>query len=161
MRPVWIKGNQVDLLESGQEFFPSLLNEIENAQTEIILFTYIFKNDRIGTEVGKRLKSAALRNVAVTLVIDGFGSGNLPVNFIEDLRNSKVQILVFRAFHRIFSLRKLFFRRLHQKIVVIDQKIAFVGGINIDGDQYEQLDYALRVSGPVVIKIYKFAKLLI
>ncbi len=156
---VWTKSNTVTLLRGGKEYFNTILSAIDSAQREIFLVSYIFKSDKIGEKVSQKLKEAAKRGVSVHVMLDGVGSKSLTPDFMKDLKKSGVKLIVFRPLHRALSLGRIFFRRLHQKIILIDTTQAFVGGVNIDDAQFKQLDYAVEVRGPLVFRIYKFVKL--
>lgn len=155
-----LDGNQVQLLQSGQAFFPALLEAIEGAQTEILLETYIFALDATAQRIAAALSDAALRGATVRLMIDGFGSRSFVQTQMADLAADGVEIIVFRRDFRLFSTRRHRLRRLHRKLAVIDGKTGFVGGINIidDMDTPHQIpprfDYAVRVEGPIVSEIH-------
>ena len=146
--------NQLRLLETGQDFFPELIQAIEGAQDFIFLETYIFKYDDVGQRVSTALCDAAKRGVKVHVLLDGFGSRT----FIRKHANvlNDVQLLVFRRELATFSLKRQRLRRLHRKLSVIDGKIAFVGGINIESDflaaypNIPRFDFTVRVEGPLL-----------
>lgn len=154
-------GNKIKLLTTGHEFFPALTRAIDTAKSEIYLETYIFKNDAVGQSIAAALIRAAKRGVTVHLLIDGFGSHELPVSFIEQLRQANVKLLIYRPEVFFFRFRRYRLRRMHRKLAVIDARIAFVGGINIVSDDNglvnvstPRLDYAVVVEGPVLAHIY-------
>lgn len=145
---------KIELIRSGEDFFDRLLLLISNAKSELHLQTYIFENDATGKEVAQALKVAALRNVKVYVLLDGFGSASLPKHFINDLVSNGINIRFFAPF---FSMNSLYLgRRLHHKVAVADEEIALVGGINI-ADKYHGtkgiapwLDYAVQVTNPAI-----------
>ena len=154
-----IAGHQLTLLRSGAEFFPSLLAAIAAAKSSIYLETYIFTADESGLRVLEALKHAAQRHVKVHVILDGFGSAALPETIIQSLTAAGVKLLWFRRERQFFALRRKRLRRLHRKLVLVDNQVAFVGGINIEDDQppalsAPRLDYAVRVEGPVNAEIY-------
>ncbi len=158
MKPV--AGNRVTLLRNGGEFFPALVAAIDSASVDVRLETYIFRDDSAGQSVAQALKRAAGRGVQVQLLIDGFGSRDLAPEFVEDLRGSGVVVERFRPERGWPSFRRNRLRRLHRKIALVDQRVGFVGGINILDDFAEhgrpapRLDYAVRLEGPVLGEIY-------
>ena len=103
-----------------------------------------------------------LRGVEVDLTVDGFGSPDLSNDFISALTDAGVRLHVYEPTPLVRHLKPL--RRLHRKIVVVDGRIAFVGGINFSEDHLESLgarakqDYAVRIEGPVVDRIHRFAR---
>jgi cardiolipin synthase len=151
--------NKLMLLQNGTRFFPQLCADIDAARNFVHLETYIFEADETGRIVSQALKRAALRNLTVTLLIDGFGSAELPQAWIDELREAGVDVQWFRREISPFTLkpnRMRRLRRLHRKLAVIDGEIAFVGGINILNDIPEgadfdapRLDYTVRVQGKV------------
>jgi cardiolipin synthase len=155
-----IRGHQVDgevltLLKNGAAYFPQLCADIDAAQHFIYMETYIFHADETGRMVSDALQRAAARGVAVRLLLDGYGSAELPRQWVDELRAAKVEVLWFRREVSPFTLsrsRMRRLRRLHRKLVVIDGGVAYVGGINIIDDVPAQdvsgsprLDYAVRV----------------
>ncbi|MGC2048194.1 MAG: cardiolipin synthase ClsB [Gallionella sp.] len=158
-----ISGNQLVLLQSGTEFFPQLCADIDATHRSIYLETYIFAADQTGRMVADALQRAAARGVKVRLLLDGFGSAGLPQQWVDDLREANVEVRWFRREISPFTLRRNRHRRLHRmhrKMAVMDGEVAFVGGINIINDipahtnlSEPQLDYAVRVKGPVAGEI--------
>ncbi|MDI1308334.1 MAG: cardiolipin synthase ClsB [Methylotenera sp.] len=160
----FVNGNHIQLLRSGREFFPALLVSIENATQEIYLQSYIYKADVIGIQIGDALKDAARRGIAVNVLLDGFGSKDLSKSYIEELEETGIKVMFYRPKISPWSLKKRRLRRLHQKMVVIDGTIGFVGGINII-DDYDvpisapnnvppRIDYTVRIEGkllPVIL----------
>jgi cardiolipin synthase len=160
-----VSGHRLTLLRSGEEYFPCLLAAINAAQHSIYLESYIFATDRTGRLVKEALESAAVREVEVHVVLDGFGAANFPLAWMGEMRLLGVQILWFRPEVAQLSFRRRRLRRMHRKLVLIDERIAFVGGINIINDLSDEthatrLDYAVEVQGPVVVQItYAMKKL--
>ncbi len=156
----FVDGNDIQLLETGKEFFPALIEAIRSAKQEIFLETYIYAEDTSGKAVANALRAAARRGVKTHVLLDGFGSNQLSRTFIATLEKDGVQVLFFRAQkEKGFPLKLL--RRLHRKIALIDNDIAFVGGINIQDDfsptplPYPRLDYAVSIQGPLLASIRK------
>jgi cardiolipin synthase len=150
--------HRLTLLHCGEEYFPCLLAAIHSARQSIYLETYIFATDTTGRLLKEALESAAAREVAVHVVLDGFGAADFPLLWLDEMRMLGVQILWFRREFARLSFRRQRLRRMHRKLVLIDERIAFVGGINIIDDLSEvthvnRLDYAVEVQGPVVAQI--------
>ncbi|MCA1787131.1 MAG: phospholipase D-like domain-containing protein [Desulfobacteraceae bacterium] len=129
---------------------------LDRAEHEIYLISYIFQKDTIGQRIAEALRRAALRGVRTRVLIDGFGSDNLPETMLAGLDAAGVMVMKFRPKISPWTLRRRRLRRLHRKIVIVDQSAAFVGGINIvdDFDTPDQTspryDYAVHVEGPLV-----------
>lgn len=153
-----VSGHQLTLLRSGEEYFPCLLAAIHSARHSIYLETYIFAEDDTGRLFKAALETAAVREVSVHVLLDGFGSEDLPSAWLDEMRMLGVQVLKFRPQVARLTFRRHRLRRLHRKLVLIDEHIAFIGGINIvddmpDNTQATRLDYAVEVRGPVVEQI--------
>lgn len=145
--------NAVQLVKGGNHYFDTLIQLIGSASTIIHFQTYIFENDETGIEVGNALKSAAGRGVKVFLLLDGYASQSLDDHFIADLKNAGIH---FKFFEPLFRSRSFYFgRRLHHKIVVLDDRYSLVGGINVSnryndiGHEKAWLDFAVLTEGPV------------
>lgn len=160
----FLAGNAVALLENGEQYFPALEAEIDAATREIFLQTYIFNDDRTGHRIAAALARAAVRAVAVKLMVDGFGGRPFVARILPDLRAAGVQVLIYRRELRPLSLRRHRLRRLHRKVAVIDGRVAFVGGINVVDDfdagllAHPRFDYAVRVEGPLLEPIVASAQ---
>lgn len=163
-----VSGNQVTLLQSGEAFFSALETAFGLATHDIYLETYIFKNDAVGSRIATALKLAAQRGVQVHLLIDGFGSQKLPQSMLDDLSAAGVRVAWYRKKISPWTFKRKRLRRLHRKIAVVDNKTAFVGGINIsDGKDsgnvntpeqtYPRYDFAVVVEGPLVAVIHTSA----
>ena len=164
MKQALVPGNRVDLLESGSEYFPALLQAIDAATAEVHLESYIFEDDVTGRRVVAALARAAERGVAVHLIVDGFGARDFLANLGGGLAATGGEILVYRPEVGTLRLRRHRLRRMHRKLAVIDARIAFIGGINIidDMDTPNQLppryDYGVRVEGPLLADIHAAAR---
>lgn len=162
--PRFVGGNRVELLQGGDELFPRMRSAIAAAQREVWLATYIFHDDPAATMLAVALKEAAGRGVAVHVVVDGFGS----IKTLEGVRalfaDSDVRLEVFRPLDRWYAwLQPGQLRRLHQKLCVCDEQVAFVGGINLIDDRHDmnhgwtevpRLDYAVQLHGPLAAQVH-------
>jgi cardiolipin synthase A/B len=160
MAAEFLPGNQVTLLNSGAEYFPALLAEIEDAKVEIYLESYIFADDSVGHQVASALCRAAARGVQVNVTVDGFGGRNFSADFMPRLTAAGVRAMIYRPEIGRFHIRRHRLRRLHRKLVVVDGRVAFIGGINIIDDDNAPLDmrprydYAVRLEGPTLGQIH-------
>ncbi len=158
MALTYFGGNEVRLLEGGEEFFPALLRAVRDSQHQILIDVYIFNESRIGSELLEALERAAERGVYVSLLIDGFGSIQTQSNLFRRLESLGAEVLFFQPIKFFPKLQNLFSERLHRKIFCFDAKTAFVTGMNIDDDYFfshpkGRLDHAVFVKGPVVAEI--------
>ncbi len=155
-----VAGNRLSLLESGTEYFPVLLAEIGAARHEVHLETYIFADDTTGRRVAAALASAARRGVAVRVLVDGFGARDFAAGIGAALAAAGVEVMTYRPEAGRYRFRRHRLRRLHRKLVTVDGRIAFVGGINViddfdDGESAAaRFDYAVGVEGPLVTRIH-------
>jgi cardiolipin synthase len=152
----FLPGNRLSLLRSGSEYFPALVAAIGAARSSVFVETYIYAGDATGRRITRELCAAAFRGAAVHVLVDGFGSRDMPEEFARDLRGAGARLLVFNPEIWRFPWRRERLRRMHRKLTVVDGRVAFVGGINIidDLDTPHQLpprhDYAVKVEGPLV-----------
>src|SRR5882724_3042526 len=159
----FLPGNRLTLLRSGLEYFPALEAAIRGARREVFLETYIYAGDATGRRITHALCEAARRGAAVHLLVDGFGSRDMPEALARDLRDAGARLLVFRPEVWRFPFRRDRLRRMHRKIVVADGRIAFVGGINIIDDmdtprqKPPRYDYAVKIEGPLLGPIQESA----
>lgn len=164
MAAEFLPGNRLTLLNSGNEYFPALLAAIKSATQEIYLESYIFADDEVGHEVAGELCRAAQRGVQVNVTVDGFGGQNFSADFLCRLNDAGVRAMVYRPEIGRFHLRRHRLRRLHRKLVVVDARIAFVGGINIVDDNNApaemcpRYDYAVCIEGPTVQQVHHAAR---
>lgn len=152
-------GNRIHLLVNGEQYFPALLAAIERARRVIEIETYIFADDNIGHRVADALAAAGSRGVEVRLLIDGFGGGEHARRLVHDLGVHGVHVRIYRP-ERWWRLERKLLRRLHRKIAVFDEQLAFLGGINIIDDHNvpphvrgrlgPRFDFAVACEGPIV-----------
>ncbi len=153
---VMVEGNSARLLANGDEIFPAMTRDIRAAKKTVNLETYIFKPDRAGRQFADALIAAAKNGVEVRLLVDGWGSKFKELK--KEFDAAGVQAEKYRPL-RLFSIHKLG-RRTHRKILVVDGRIAYTGGLGIDerwlGDARntgEWRDTQVRVEGPVAAQM--------
>lgn len=155
-------GHELQLLEGSREFFPALVAAIDAARSEVLLETYIFDFTGSATEVAYALERAARRGVAVRVVVDGFGTPELPPACVSRWDLAGVQWAVFSRPGFFGLLMPGQWRRLHRKLCVVDGEVGFCGGINILDDFHDpnhgelaspRFDFSLRVGGPLVAEM--------
>ncbi|GAP36921.1 cardiolipin synthase ClsB [Piscinibacter sakaiensis] len=160
----WLGGHRITLLENGEAFFPRVFEAIEAARDEVLIETFILFDDKVGRGLQAALLAAAGRGVRVALTVDGYGSPDLPPDFVDPLTAAGVRFLAYDPAPRLFGWRPNMLRRLHRKLVVIDGERAFVGGINYSADHLADFgpqakqDYAIEVEGPLVATIHHFLR---
>jgi len=149
--------NTIKLVRGGKPYFDQIIEMINLAQDIIQFQVYIFDFDETGKAVAEALKAAAKRQVQVYLMTDGYASQGLPKSFIHELEQSGIH---FRFFEPLFKSRNSYFgRRMHHKVIVVDNRFALVGGVNISNhyndllDQPGWLDFALFMEGEVALDL--------
>jgi cardiolipin synthase len=152
------------LLRSGVALFAALIEAVDRAQHEVLLETYIFDFAGAGSDVAHALARAGQRGVQVCVVVDGVGTGTLPTEWAQRFAQAGVQCRVYSPLAGAGFWLPSRWRRLHRKLCVVDQAVAFCGGINILDDfidpnvpgglQLPRLDYAVSLRGPLVDKVH-------
>lgn len=167
MKKEWQSGNSVELLINGEEFFGQVFSCIRKAKREIIIETFILREDSVGNQLQKLLIEAAQRGVNVELTVDDYGTWDLSQEFVDPLVNSGVKLHIFDPKPKLLGVRLNIFRRLHRKLAVVDGEVAFIGGINYSDDhltdygEKAKQDYALALRGPIVADVHKVCMLLL
>lgn len=129
-----IVGNHVVLLIDGPTTYKSMFEAIAKAKDHINLETYIFDPDEIGQRFADTLIAKQQEGVQVNVIYDSVGALNTPVEFFQRMRDAGINVLEYNPVNPL-KLRKGWEvnQRNHRKLLVVDGKIAFVGGINISG----------------------------
>jgi cardiolipin synthase len=163
----FVGGNRVGLLQGGDELFPAMRRAMAAARLQVWIATYIFHDDAAGQAMAETLRATARRGVAVHVVVDGFGSMATLQRLQDWLTADGVHLDVFRPLDRWSAwLQPAQLRRMHHKLCVIDDEVAFVGGINILDDRNDlnhgrteqpRLDFAVELRGPVVMQVQRLA----
>ena len=154
-----IGGNAVAILHNGDEAYPQMIAAIEAAKSSIALSSYIFRADEAGSAFIEALIRARQRGVRVRVLIDGIGGGYFLSSTYKRLRQHGVP--VFRFMHSPLPWRMPFLNlRTHKKMLALDGRIAFTGGLNIGGEnllanhpRHPVRDTHFRVDGPVVAQL--------
>jgi cardiolipin synthase len=127
-------GNALKLLVNGEEKFPEVFEALKNARHHIHIEYYIFEDDLIGNEVKQILIRKATEGVKVRVIYDAFGSRSIRKSFVRELKAAGVEAYPFNRIRFILLANPLNYRN-HRKIIVVDGRCGFVGGINIS-DRY-------------------------
>src|SRR5882757_10408853 len=123
----WREGNRFTLLDDTEQYFERMIQAIDDAQSYILLEMYLVESGIVAGRFIEAFIRAAQRGVRVRLVLDGFGSLGLVQADRRRLIDAGVELRVYNAVH----LRKRVqnFLRDHRKLMLVDGKVAFVGGI--------------------------------
>lgn len=152
----YIHSNEVTVLTNGAEKFPSLIQDLKQAQSFILMQYYIIRTDIIGHQVLDILKEKAKSNCEVYLLYDAIGSVFLDRSYIKDLKKSKIKVVRNEPVFFGFFNTKVNYRN-HRKVTIIDGKVGYVGGMNL-ADEYNNTispfgffrDTHLRIEGSAV-----------
>lgn len=131
---VFCEHNNVKIFTLAEDKYEALLSDIKNAKESINILYFIIRNDNIGNRIIDALCEKARQGVSVRLMYDGLGSLLTPRRLFNRLRKIPGSEVAEFFPVRILSMSKMNHRN-HRKIVVIDDKIAYLGGMNI-GDEY-------------------------
>jgi len=158
-RPL-VAGNRIRPLHNGEMAYPAMLEAIQFARTRIWLSTYIFDNDRIGQEFAAALSEAAQRGVDVRVLIDALGERYSFPPIRWRLKRGKVRVARFLP-PSLLGRGIYFNLRNHRKLLVVDDHVGFVGGMNIgtrhladaENNPRRVVDLHFEVSGPVLVQM--------
>lgn len=153
--PPFLSGNDVQVLTNGKVIFPSMLAAIKSAQETITFETFIYWADTIGEEFANALSERALAGVKVHVLLDWLGSVKMEQTQLNRMKLAGVQIERYHKPHWTHFAR--FNNRTHRKLLIVDGKLGFTGGVGI-ADQWrgdarnanEWRDSHFKVTGPVV-----------
>lgn len=168
-----VLGNKLVLLQDGPATYQAMFAAIRAAHDHINLETYIFEDDDIGKQFADLLLERQAAGVQVNLIYDSVGCLNTPREFFERLRSGGIHVLEFNPVNPLVGNKKewLLNNRDHRKLLVVDGRMAFIGGINIS-ESYSSgpstrsarkngpsavgwRDTHLQIEGPVVAEFQK------
>lgn len=148
-------GNRVNILTDAQVKYPRLIAALKGAKKSIDFEYYIYRYDEIGREIIEILKAKAKEGVRVRFLADGYGSIGFGRKAFQDMRQAGIEAHYFAPLITLFYFFKANYRD-HRKIVVVDNEVAYSGGINI-GNEYlgkskrgHWRDTSFEVRGPCV-----------
>ncbi len=156
--PALVGGNKIDVLLNGDEIFPAMLEAIRSAKKSITFETYIYWSETIGHEFADALSERARSGVKVHLLVDWLGSDRIDKDDIKKMHDAGVE---FQSYNQIawYNISR-FNNRTHRKLLIIDGRIGFTGGVGIsdqwrgkaqDPDHWR--DTHFRIEGPVVTQL--------
>ena len=148
-------GNDISVFVNGEDKLKSLLEDIRNARHHIHIQYYIFNDDKVGHEVRGALIKKAREGVIIRVLYDDVGCWNTKNCFFEEMKKEGIEVFPYLKVVFPILTSKVNYRN-HRKIVIIDGKIGFIGGMNI-ADRYiygnklgSWRDSHFRVTGPGV-----------
>jgi cardiolipin synthase len=156
--PNFVPGNNITTLVNGNQIFPAMLGAIRSAKRSISLETYVFQDGEIARQFTEALAERAQAGVKVNVILDAQGTQKMGQQNLERLRNAGVEVA---KYHSVFwPDPRRYNNRTHRKLLIIDGKIGFVGGVgiadlwtgNADSPQHWR-DNHYKVIGPVVAQL--------
>jgi cardiolipin synthase len=156
--PDFVSGNDITTLVNGTQIFPAMLSAIRSAKHSINFEDYWFSNGQIGREFTEALAERARAGVKVSAILDALGTHKMGMENLARLRETGVEVV---KYHSIFWLDpRRYNHRTHRKLLIVDGKIAFIGGVgiadewtgNADSPQHFR-DNHYQVTGPVVAQL--------
>jgi cardiolipin synthase len=167
-----ILGNKVTLLKDGAATYPAMFAAIRNAKDHVNLETFIIEDDEVGQEFAKLLLEQQARGVQVNVIYDSIGAISTPKAYFDRLSAGGIQVLEFNPVNPASILMPwMLNHRDHRKLLVVDGRTAFLGGINISsvyasgsvvkrnaepgGNTTAWRDTDLQIEGPVVGEFQK------
>jgi len=152
-----LRGNAVELLVDGDATFASILEGIDAADDYVLFQFFIVRDDEIGREVQHHLIERAKAGVRVYFLYDEVGSHDLPRSYKDALQEAGAEVYDFHTQKGPGNRFQINFRN-HRKVVVVDGRVAWVGGHNV-GDEYlgrdpkfgHWRDTHVRIEGPSVL----------
>lgn len=149
------------IYETSKQAWDAMLEAIKQAEHSIYWEMYIFVDDQAGKPFLDVLEQKAREGVTVKLLIDGFGSYEMSHKRMESLRKAGVDVRFFQERkHRYRGIWSKIISRTHRKILVVDEEVGFIGGVNIEQSMKDWLDIHVRITGKAVHSMLRaFAKM--
>ena len=150
------KDNQIDIMTDGYAFFPELLKDIAEATHHVHINMYIFEDDALGRLIADALMGKARQGVKVRLIYDDVGCWRVKSRFFEQMREAGVEVVPFLPVRFPSFTSKVNYRN-HRKIIVIDGRVGYIGGMNFARRYVSQKwrDTMLRMQGGVVYALQR------
>jgi len=127
-----VTGNRVDLLQDGPGTYAAMFEAIDQARDHVNLESYILEAEGPGEEFARRLIARAKAGVRVNVLYDSFGSIGTPSSYFDHLRANGVNVCEYNPLRRLGNLlSRALHLRDHRKLMVVDGRIGFIGGVNI------------------------------
>lgn len=151
-------GNKLEIFRNGDEIFPPMLQAIREAKHTVNLLTYVYWTGPIAHQVADALSEQARAGIKCNVLLDAFGCNKISKSLIQGMREAGVRVEWFRPL-ALFDVNRLD-NRTHRKVLVVDGKIGFTGGVGIARqwmghaqDPQHWRDTHIRVEGPAVLAL--------
>lgn len=150
-----VGGNVVEVLLNGEQIFPALMDVVRSAQRTITYAQYYFEEGPVARDLAEALAERCRAGVGVNVLLDAFGSLNIPREYVELMQVSGCHVSWFRPLSQYVFRR--YHKRNHRRIVVVDGRVGFTGGAGVSRKwmgngrtEGHWRDTDVRVEGPVV-----------
>ena len=175
-----VAGNRVELLQDGPGTYAAMFEAIDGARDHVNLESYILEAEGPGEDFARRLIARAKAGVRVNVIYDSFGSLGTPASYFDHLRANGVNVCEYNPLSRLGNLlSRALHLRDHRKLMVVDGRIGFIGGVNIssvysagsspltsiagsgghqdetEADKPGWRDTHVRVEGPIVAQLQR------
>jgi cardiolipin synthase A/B len=150
-----VGGNTAELLLNGEEIFPSMLEAIQGARRTITYAQYFYEDGPVARDMAEALAERCRAGVGVNVLLDAFGTMNMPGEYAETMTRSGCHVAYFRPLRQHIFGR--YNNRNHRRILVVDGRVGFTGGSGVSHSwmgngrvQHHWRDTDIRIEGPIV-----------
>lgn len=141
------RGNHVELLVDGEATYEAMFNAIAAAKSYVLVQFYIVKDGTIARRLSEALIQKARSGVRVYFLYDEIGCWKLPASYLNSMRDASIEVSGFKTTRGHQNRFQINFRN-HRKLLVVDGRIGFIGGLNLGDEYLTYRDTHLRVGGP-------------
>ncbi len=140
-------GNRIELLVDGEATYGAMLEAIASARTYVLVQFYIVRDDGIGRRLRDALIDKVKSGVRVCFLYDEIGSVKLPDSYLEPMRQAGIEVSGFKTTRGRGNRFQINFRN-HRKLLVVDGRVGFIGGLNLGDEYLKYRDTHVRLEGP-------------
>ena len=138
------------IFDDPAELFQAMLHDIQKAREYVYLEVYKFGNDSVGSRFRNALTQKAREGVRIKLLIDSWGAG-VPISFFSEMIRYGAEVRFFRKIVLAFDFFTKNHRRNHRKLLIIDDRISYIGSANITGYSIHWRELQLRIEGEISV----------
>jgi cardiolipin synthase A/B len=154
----FLRGNSLDIYNNGDQFYPAMMEAIEQARRSITIEAYIYWEGKIGRRFADALAARAREGLPVKILLDAVGSSTIGKDILKALESGGCQVEWYHPV-RWYNLNRVN-NRTHRKSLIIDGRIGFTGGAGIADhwlgnaeDQHHWRDIQVRIQGPAAVTL--------
>jgi cardiolipin synthase len=151
-----VGGNSVEVLLNGEEIFPAMLEAIRAGQRTITYAQYFYEDGPVARDIAEALADRCRAGVGVSILLDSFGTLNMPREYVDDMRRAGCHVAYFRPLTESLFFERAQYRN-HRRILVVDGRVGFTGGSGVSRKwmgngrlENHWRDTDVRIEGPVV-----------